>query len=166
MPRTYRNFCLPNIFDDCQNLTKIEWKRLVKKAVYSEYENQCKSQISGSSTLKDGPMTSEHFEEKQYSSDMSMHDARLLFRIRSKTNDVRMNQQSDNSNAMNIWKCSECGNFDTQSHVIWCPYLANLREGKSLKTDEDLVAYFREVFKIVKINFHFGWSVISCTGTF
>ena len=141
-------FCLPNIIDDCQNLTKLEWKRLVKKAVYSEYENQLKSQISGSSKLKDGPMTSEQFEEKQYLSDMSMHDARLLFRIRSKTNDVRMNQQSDKNNAMNLWKCSECGNIDTQSHVMWCPYFATLREGKSLENDEDLLAYFREVFRI------------------
>jgi hypothetical protein len=31
---------------------------------------------------------------------------------------------------------------------IWCPYFANLREGKSLENDEDLVPYFRKVFRI------------------
>ena len=93
-------------------------------------------------------MMSEQFEEKQYLTDMSMHDARLLFRIRSKTNEIQMNQQSDKCNAMNLWKCLQCGNIDTQSHVIWCPYFANLQDGKSLENDEDLVAYFREVFRI------------------
>ena len=71
------------------------------------------SQILGSSKLKDSPMTSEQFEEKQYLSEMTMHDARLLLRIRSKTNDMRMNQQSDKKNTMNLWKCSECANIIT-----------------------------------------------------
>ena len=69
--------------------------------------------------------------------------ASLIFRIRSKTNEIQMNQQSDKCN---LWKCLQCGNIDTQSHVIWCPYFANLRDGKSL--ENDLVAYFREVFRI------------------
>ena len=92
-------------------------------------------------------MVSEHFEEKSYLTEMSMLDARLLFRIRCKTNDIKMNQQSNKTFAKQLWKCSECGNIDTQSHVLWCPYFASHREGKSLDNDLDLVNYFKQVFK-------------------
>ena len=92
-------------------------------------------------------MTKENFEEKEYLSKMTMSDARMLFRIRSKTNDAQMNQQSNQLNAKNLWKCRECGNIDTQSHILWCPYFSSLRDGKSLDNDQDLVNYFRDVFK-------------------
>ena len=97
-------------------------------------------------------MASEDFEEKPYISEMSMIDARMLFRIRCKTNDLQMNQQNNKIYAKNLWKCSECGNIDTQSHIVWCPYFASLREGKSLDNDSDLVKYFHEVFRIREAN--------------
>ena len=97
-------------------------------------------------------MSAENFEEKPYLKEMSMSDARMLFRIRCKTNDIQMNQQSNKSYAKNLWKCTECGNVDTQSHILWCPYFASLREGKSLDDDIDLVNYFRAVFKIREDN--------------
>ena len=78
-----------------------------------------------------------------------MADARIKFRIRSKmTNDVKMNQQSDKANARKLWKCSECWNIDSQSHVVWCPFYADLRERKSLDNDENPIDYFGEVMKI------------------
>ena len=85
-----------------------------------------KSDILGSSKLKDEPLIAEKFEEKKYLSEMSLHDAMMLFRIRSKTDNVWMNQQSDRENARNLWKCTECGNVDTQSHILWCPYILYL----------------------------------------
>ena len=143
-----QKFALPNIIDEEHTLTKLQWQQLVKHAIHEAYETDLKSDILGSSKLKDGPLIAEKFEEKRYLSEMSMHDARMLFRIRSKTNNVRMNQQSDRENARNLWKCTECGNIDTQSHILWCPYFSTLREGKSIESDDDLVKYFREVFKI------------------
>ena len=114
-----QKFALPNIIDEEHTLTKLQWQQLVKHAIHEAYETDLKSDILGSSKLKDGPLIAEKFEEKRYLSEMSMHDARMLFRIRSKTNNVRMNQQSDRENARNLWKCTECGNVDTQSHILW-----------------------------------------------
>ena len=89
-------------------------------------------------------MDSENVEDKSQLKKMSMADARIKFRIRSKiTNDVKMNQQNDKANARKLWKCSECGNIDSQS-----PFFADLRERKSLDDDEDLINYFGEVMKI------------------
>ena len=54
-------------------------------------------------------MDSENVEDKSQLKKMSMVDARIKFRIRSKMiNDVKMNQQSDKANARKLWKCSEC----------------------------------------------------------
>ena len=89
----------------------------------------------------------EKFEEKSYLSDMTMHDARTHFRIRSKMINVKMNQRSDKSNAKKLWKCSECRNVDTQSHIVLFPYFASLREGQG-DSDIDLVKHFQEVLKI------------------
>jgi hypothetical protein len=54
-------FSLPNIIDDDLTLTKLQWKRMVKRAVYANYENCLKTQIAGYSKLKDGPMATESF---------------------------------------------------------------------------------------------------------
>lgn len=144
----FEQFSLPNIIDEERKISKLQWKRLVKKTMYESFGNYLANEIKSSSKLKDGPMVGESFGQKNYLSEMSMHDARTLFRIRSKTNNIRMNQQNNKENARNLWKCRECGNIDTQSHILWCPYFANLREGKSINDDADLVSYFTEVFKI------------------
>ena len=67
---------------------------------------------------------------------------------RSNMTNVKWNKRSDKQNQKSLWKCEECGNIDTQSHIVWCPSFASLREGKSLDNDADLVRYFQEVLKI------------------
>ena len=144
----FRKFSLPNIIDDDITFSKCQWKRLVKSSVYDNYEDYLKKKISASSKLKNGPMATETFEEKEYITNMTLNDSRTLFRIRSKMTSVKMNQVSDKNNAMKLWKCNECGNIDTQSHILWCPFFASIRDGKSVDNDSDLVEYFQEVFKI------------------
>ena len=93
-------------------------------------------------------MKGEILEEQSYLKEMSMADAQINFRIRSRMIDTMMNQQSDKTNANGLWKCNECGNVDSQSQIVWCPFFADLRVGKSLQNDVDFVHYFREVLKI------------------
>ena len=95
---------------------------MVRKAVPSKFEEMIKGKIKKKTKLKDGPINLENFEPKPYLSEMALTDARTLFRIRSQTTDVKMNQRSSKDHAKNLWKCSECGNIDTQSHILWCPF--------------------------------------------
>ena len=37
---------------------------------------------------------------------------------------------------------------DSQSHLMFCPAFQDLREGKSLESDEDVVDYVRKVLTI------------------
>ena len=93
----------------------------MKKSINAKYEQILKEEISNKSKLKNGPMVKDYFEEKPYLTDMSMSDARTNFRIRSKTVDVKCNKRSGKHNQNTVWKCEECGNVDSQSHIILCP---------------------------------------------
>ena len=141
-------FSLPNIIDTKCTYSQLQWKLRVKAAINTKYEEILNYNISKSSKLREGPLKSEVFEEQSYLRVMSMADARINFRIRSKMTHTNMNQQSDKAHAKSLWKCDECGNIDSQSHIVWCPFFADLREGKSLQNDDDLVEYFREVLNI------------------
>ena len=141
-------FSLPNIIDTKCTYSQLQWKLRVKAAINTKYEEILNSNISKSSKLREGPLKSEVFGEQSYLRVISMADARINFRIRSKMTHTKMNQQSDKAHAKSLWKCDECGNIDSQSHIVWCPFFADLREGKSLQNDDDLVEYFREVLNI------------------
>ena len=70
-----------------------------------------------------------------------------MFRLRSHMANVKMNQKSDKRYANELWKCDFCLSIDSQSHIVWCPAFASLREGKNLANDLDLVKYFQAVMK-------------------
>ena len=59
-----------------------------------------------------------------------------------------MNQRSQPDYAHQLWACDECGCVDTQSHIMWCPSYATLREGLDVDNDLDVVHYFQKVVKI------------------
>ena len=61
---------------------------------------------------------------------------------------VKMNQKNNPKFMAQNWKCSECLNIDAQEHLLWCPGFAHLRTGKDLKSDKDLVSYYRSVIKL------------------
>ena len=67
----------------------------------------------------------------------------------SKLKDGPMTKESsDPKFAAELWKCSGCGNLDSQSHIMWCPSFAPLREGLNVSNDTDVIHYFQEVFKL------------------
>ena len=122
------------------------WKKIIKTAIVARNEKDLKQKMNKLSKLE--LMKNENFEERDYLNKMNMHDARLHFRIRTKTIKCKMNQPSDRFNKENLWRCPACGNIDTQKHIKWCPAFKELREGRSLNSDSDLVGYFKDVLKI------------------
>ena len=84
----------------------------------------------------------ENFEIKDYIKNMNLIDSRTNFRIRcSLTNNINMNQKSNPEFAKKLWLCNECGNVDSQSHIMWCPSYATLREGLDISNDLHVVRY-------------------------
>ena len=75
---------------------------------------------------------------------MSLRQARINFKIRSSMIKTKNSRNSSPKFANELWKCDDCLSLDSQLHINWCP----LREGKSLKSDADLVEYFQAVIKL------------------
>ena len=86
---------------------------------------------------------------KDYIKEMTLQEARTKFRLRSRTIKCAMNQASDPKNIADLWKCKACMvSIGTQSHILWCPAYKQLREGKSLDNDLDVVQYYLKVVKL------------------
>ena len=78
-----------------------------------------------------------------------MHDARLHFSLRSRMFKCKMNFLNDPKYKSDQWRCDDCLRcVDSQSHILYCSAYQHLREGKSLKSDQDIVDYFRNVLKL------------------
>ena len=143
-----RIYNLPNIIDDENVCTKVKWKNLVKQALRRRSENEIHEEVQTYSKLRN-KHNSEYLETKNYIKEMKIINSRTIFRARSSMlRDVKMNQKSNPRYAAELWKCDDCMSMDSQSHIIWCPGYAPLREGKNLYDDMDLVTYFQQVMKI------------------
>ena len=140
---------LPNIIDEKHELSKFVWKKRVREAIKIKYEEELKSRMSNYSKLKGSPLMNENWETRSYIQDMRLEDARTNFRMRcSMLRTVKMNQKSNEIFARELWACNQCGKIDSQSHIMWCPALASLREGLNIDNDVDVVHYFQKVISL------------------
>ena len=138
-------FCIPDITKErLKEPSKAQWKKIIKEAVEKKNGMELKEKILKMEKLE--VMKNESYGLKDYLSDLSLEDARMLFRVRTKTLKCKMNQSRHNRES--LWKCKACGCIESQSHIMHCPAYQQLREGKSLENDEDLAIYFREVLKL------------------
>ena len=97
----------------------------------------------------------ESYGMKTYVEEMNIPDARMMMRVRGRMVKCKMNFSCDRANMASSWRCHSCmagaargGAVETQSHILFCPAYAALREGKSLSSDKDVVDYFRKVMEI------------------
>ena len=80
---------------------------------------------------------------------MRSNEAKTNFSMRAKMLPFKFNYKNDKKNQLEMWKCDSCmTEIETQSHIIHCPAYHQLREGKSLDSQEDLVGYFQSVMTI------------------
>ena len=93
-------------------------------------------------------MKDESFMQSEYLSNLSLEQARIMFRVRTRMIKCKWNHKSSKLNKATLWKCEECGNIDSQSHILNCPAYQDLRAGKDLKSDIDVANYFKEVLKL------------------
>ena len=139
---------LPNIIDMDIQMTKLQWKNLVKKAIINYSSENLKLQFKTYSKLKDGPLIEGDLSIEPYVQDMKLRDARTLFRLRTQMLPAKFNMKSSPKFSNESWKCDFCKKIDSQSHIMWCPSFAPLREGRNINDDKDLVDYIQQVFKI------------------
>ena len=136
---------LPNCL--LTRIPQMKWKTLVKKAVSQANEKEIKEEIIPYKKMKNVNVEEENFECKDYLSNLPLYKSRTLFKHKySMTENVKMNYKNDKSFAKSLWKCKECQNQDSESHLLWCPGYEDLRDGLDLKENSDLCVYLQKVF--------------------
>ena len=94
-------------------------------------------------------MKTENFEIKAYFKEMNLSDARINFKLRTHMFDVKFNYKNDKKFASELWRCDSCQtSIESQNHVLWCPAYQELREGKNINNDKDLINYMQKVITI------------------
>ena len=138
---------LPNCF--VTRIPQMKWKTLVKKAVKQANEKEIKEEIIPYKKMKNVNVEEEKFECKDYLSSLSLCKSRTLFKHKYQmTENIKMNYKNDKNYARSLWKCKECQNQDSESHLLWCPGYGDLREGLDLKENSDLCIYLQKVFML------------------
>ena len=134
---------LPNIFDN--NYSAKQWKSTVKKAVSKANENEIRTKLSTYRKFRYSDMIGEKFGMKPYLRNLNLQDIRIKFRYRTKMlKHVKMNFSSDPIYVKACWRC-ECGQIDTNEHILRCLKYEELREDKNLNDDNDLCDYLTKV---------------------
>ena len=142
-------FKLPNILDDDIKISKNKWKQLVKRKIIEENEKNLKESMKQYKKLKSSKLMDEKFGMKDYVKKLTVHEARALFKNRtSMTQYTKINYKNNPLYAKQLWKCENCENISSESHILWCSGFQHLWEGKDLKCDKDLAKYLLEVVKI------------------
>ena len=120
-----RNMNFPGLFQECKlfieklklvdpfqlDMSAIEWKRIVKKAILTANEEELKEEITKKyKKLMKSDLVEEEFGRKVYISKLHLQQARTKFKFRSSmTQHVKMNQRNNKEYADKLWKCDECG---------------------------------------------------------
>ena len=138
--------------------SKNQWKNIVDKLCRKMNEDDLLEQIKKYKKLEISELKREHCQMKNYMVSLHLQSARLRFKIRAKmTPTIQMNFKNDPKFKANMWTCLGCdsrsedgtnlGCPDTQAHVLLCRGYSDLRDGKNLENDRDLVEYFAAVIR-------------------
>ena len=136
---------LPNILKE--SINKNKWDSMVKKATRNNHEEELKAEVESKKKLE--AIKEENMRRKEYFETKSLENTRLMFRIRTRMIDLKANFKNKPTNKKDGWKCEGCGTeIETNCHVLVCKAYEQVRAGKDLKCDEDLVQFFKQVMKI------------------
>ena len=142
---------LPDITDKkvCRTYSKTVWKNLVKKSIRQKCENELKQELNEFIKLEKSKISEEQFIAKDYLKTMTLEDARTNFKIRTEMLNLKFNYKHMPQNEKSLWLCDSCQiSIESQSHIMWCPAYSELRVGKNINDDKDLIEYVKKVLKI------------------
>ena len=90
-------------------------------------------------------------ETKLYMKNLTLHEARHLFKIRTHMNKLKGNYKNNKQNKITKYKCEGCKTeTKINSHVLICPAYEYLRKTQvtCLKSDKGIVKYFSKVMEV------------------
>ena len=129
-------------------IPKNKWKYIVKKSIEEANQAEIRESLKTYKKVNYSIIQEEKFECKEYLSSLTLSQARVLFQHKySMTENVKMNYKGYKSYAKDLWKCDECLDLDTESHLLWCKGYKELREGLDLDNNRDLCSYLQKIIQ-------------------
>ena len=151
------SFLVQNQISDIRVFSKAQWKKLVKTKI-DELNKAKLVEMTIKKSYKKinlNALKEDDCSLKPYFMKLKVEDARLRFKMASNmTPTVAMNFQSERKFIARLWSCPSCfvdedkNARDTQQHILICKAYANLRIGRDLTNDKDLVDYMRNVINL------------------
>ena len=125
-------------------VSKHVFKNLFIKAARREDEKYLRTNMEGKTKVQD--LVTENVSLKSYFKEKSLSSTREMFRIRTNMNKLKGNFKHDKRNADAL--CVACGKEEEiNSHVMYCPSYADLKQGRDMSKNMDLVYFFRDIMK-------------------
>ena len=124
-------------------MKKERYKKTIKIACFKKDEENLRKQMKS----KCADIVNDEFEVQDYMKENSLKTIRDLFRIKIRMNHLKANFPNDPKNKrVGGMSCVGCGSTaETNSHVAVCNTYADLRVGRDLNNDQDLVNFFKDV---------------------
>ena len=126
-------------------VSKVQFKSIVKKACKYKNELDLKSQIS--SYKKMSALRDEIVKGNGYFYSETLQNARVLFRFRVDLIEAKMNFKQKYQKEGFL--CDSCeSKIDETSHILNCPSYSLLRKDRNINNDTHLAEYLKEVLEI------------------
>ena len=130
-----------------ENISKKQFKVIAKKACNMKNEEDLKTQIK--SYKKMSAMRDEVQKGNAYFFRETLQNVRTIFRFRAELYESKLNFKNKPEYRAENFMCDSCENeVDHNTHVLFCPAYALLREEKDLNNDSDLAEYLQKVLDI------------------
>ena len=134
-------------------VTKSQWRQIVVEKLGIKNKADILGMCKHYRKLDYFELREDTFELKRFFKDLPLARARTLFCI--KVNMIRytkMNFMNDPVFAKQNYKCENCDKLCSTDHILICEGYKQLREGKDLSSDSDLITYFQDVIRIRENN--------------
>ena len=134
--------------EDFFHSSKNQWKKRTEVKIKDYNERDLLNEIKGYKKLKYDELIDEGCEMREYFKLYTLKDARTKFAMDTKMlPSVKSHFPSEKCFMDNLLKCEKCERIDTISHIKICPGYENLREGKDMDQEINVIHYFQEVLK-------------------
>ena len=130
----------------------VNMKAITRKSICTALRNHDKSEIMEKMNKDykklDKIKMDDPTRAKEYMEGKSLADCRVIFRFRTEM--INLKENMKNRYRGEMVNCDACnmGVPESQAHVMSCTGYKEIRAGKDLSKDGDLVAFFREVLVI------------------
>ena len=131
------------LFDS--EVSKAQFKARVKRACQQRNDEELSNQIQ--SYKKMSALRNEIVKGNSCFFTETLENVRILFRYRVELYEAKMNYK--NKYTSEGYLCDSCeSESETNSHILFCPSYALIRQNKDLNSDRDLADYLHRVLEI------------------